>query len=385
VSPWLTLFEQQPNWTAVGSAVAVAFVVAWALAEAVSRLVGRVLPRRAAGERPGAYPSARRVLRIVRIGLLLVLFVVLLPPALELFGQPIRAGLRLRTLGAWSLANGLHLLLIVGTAALLAHIIGITTSRFQQYVLDAQAPSAEQLKRANTVSGLVRNVSRAFIFAAATVMVLNELSIDTKPLLAGAGIVGLGIGFGAQSLVKDVISGFFLIVDNLVRVGDVAEINGTGGLVEAINLRTIVLRDIKGAVHVFPCGSITTLTNLTKDFSYAVIDVTVAYRHDTDEVAETIKEAGASVREDPTFAPLILEPMEVFGIEQLGGLGVTMRARMKTLPSQQWNVARELRRRVKHLFDERGIQIPVTNTPTVPPSQPTKPAPHQADPPNPAQ
>jgi small conductance mechanosensitive channel len=194
-------------------------------------------------------------------------------------------------------------------------------------------------------------------------MVLDTLNIDTKPLLASAGIVGLGLGFGAQTLVKDVISGFFLIVDNYVRVGDTAEINGISGLVEAINLRTIVLRDYRGAVHVVPSGSVTTLTNLTKDYSYAVLDVTVVYAMNTDEVADVLRKVGDAIREDSTFAPVILEPIEILGIERLGDLGVTLRSRMKTLPAQQWNVTREMRRRVKQAFDAKGIQIPVTNAP----------------------
>jgi small conductance mechanosensitive channel len=289
---------------------------------------------------------------------------VVLPPTLELFGQPIRTGLKLQTLGRWAIESGLRVLFIVGLAAVLARIIAITTKRLQQALIDSQTPpSAEQQKRAATVGTLVQNVARAFIFTAAAVMVLDTLNIDTKPLLASAGIVGLGLGFGAQTLVKDVISGFFLIVDNYVRVGDTAEINGISGLVEAINLRTIVLRDYRGAVHVVPSGSVTTLTNLTKDYSYAVLDVTVVYAMNTDEVADVLRKVGDAIREDSTFAPVILEPIEILGIERLGDLGVTLRSRMKTLPAQQWNVTREMRRRVKQAFDAKGIQIPVTNAP----------------------
>jgi small conductance mechanosensitive channel len=289
---------------------------------------------------------------------------VFLPPILELVGEPIRAGLKLRTLGSWAVASGLRVLFVLVLAGLLSRIVGISTSRFQQAMMDSHhPPSPEQQKRANTLGGLIQNVARAFIFAAAAVMILDELQIDTQPLLAGAGIVGLGLGFGAQSLVKDVISGFFLIVDNLVRVGDTAEINGTGGLVEAINLRTIVLRDFRGAVHVFPCGSVTTLTNLTKDYAYAVLDVTVSYKQDTDRVEDALREIGDAVRGDATFGAMVMEPIEILGIERFTDLGMVMRARIKTLPAQQWNVARELRRRVRQTFQARGIPVP-TNPPT---------------------
>jgi small conductance mechanosensitive channel len=364
VNSWPTLFEHAPSWGVVGTAIATALVLVWGVAEAVTWAASLLLPRRSPTERPGSHPSARKLLRFIRLILIIALMAVVLPPTLELFGQPIRTGLKLQTLGRWAIESGLRVLFIVGLAAVLARIIAITTKRLQQALIDSQTPpSAEQQKRAATVGTLVQNVARAFIFTAAAVMVLDTLNIDTKPLLASAGIVGLGLGFGAQTLVKDVISGFFLIVDNYVRVGDTAEINGISGLVEAINLRTIVLRDYRGAVHVVPSGSVTTLTNLTKDYSYAVLDVTVVYAMNTDEVADVLRKVGDAIREDSTFAPVILEPIEILGIERLGDLGVTLRSRMKTLPAQQWNVTREMRRRVKQAFDAKGIQIPVTNAP----------------------
>jgi small conductance mechanosensitive channel len=366
VNPWPGLFEHAPNWGVFGSAIAFAIVLAWGLSEAITWVIGHLLPRRSPTERPGSHPAARKLLRFVRVILIFAFLIVVTPPTLELFGEPIRTGIKLQTLGRWAIEGGLRVLFVIALAAVLARIVGITTKRFQQYLIDTQSwSSAEQQKRAATVSNLIQNVARAFIFAAAAVMILDELKIDTQPLLASAGIVGLGLGFGAQTLVKDIISGFFLIVDNLVRVGDSAEINGIGGLVEAINLRTIVLRDYRGAVHVIPCGSVTTLTNLTKDYSYAVLDVTVVYATNTDEVADVLREVGDSIRLDATFAPVILEPIEVLGIERLGDLGVTLRSRMKTLPAQQWNVTREMRRRVKQAFDAKGINVPVTNAPPV--------------------
>ncbi len=369
MNPWPNLFEHAPNWGGVGTAIATAFVVAFGLAEAIRWAASHLLPRRAPQDRPGSHPAARKLLRLIRLFFTVGVFIVILPPTLELFGQPIRTGLKLQTVGRWAIASGLRVLFIVGLAAVLARMVGIATRRFQQYLTEDQSsPSAEQQKRAATVGGLVQNVARAFIFAAAAVMILNELHIDTQPLLASVGIVGIGLGFGAQTLVKDVISGFFLIVDNLIRVGDNAEINGIGGLVEAINLRTVVLRDYRGAVHVIPCGSVTTLTNLTKDFAYAVLDVTVTYSTNTDEVTTILQEIGDAICKDSTFAAVILEPIEVIGIERLGDLGVTIRSRIKTLPAQQWNVTREMRRRVKQAFDAKRIQIPVTNAPpTAPP------------------
>ena len=189
-------------------------------------------------------------------------------------------------------------------------------------------------------------------------MILRELRIDIMPLLTGAGIVGLAIGFGSQALVKDVISGFFIIVENQVRVGDVAVINGTSGSVEGITLRTIVLRDIEGAVHVFPNGSINTLANRSKDFWYAVVDVSVAYKEDTDTVSRVLREVGDDLRQAPSLRDVILEPLEVLGVDAFNDAGVVIKTRIKTLPLKQWDVGRELRRRIKQRFDAEGIEIP---------------------------
>jgi small conductance mechanosensitive channel len=189
-------------------------------------------------------------------------------------------------------------------------------------------------------------------------MILRELRIDIMPILTGAGILGLAVGFGAQTLVKDLIGGFFLTFENQVRVGDVATINGTGGLVEAINLRTIVLRDLQGTVHVFPNGSFEQLSNLTKEFSYYVVDVGVAYKEETDAVAAVLQEVGAELLADPAYAVSILAPLEILGVDDFADSQVTIKIRIKTLPLKQWEVGREMRRRIKKAFDARGIEIP---------------------------
>ena len=191
-------------------------------------------------------------------------------------------------------------------------------------------------------------------------IVLRELDVDITPVLTGAGIVGLAIGFGAQTLVRDVISGFFLIVEDQVRVGDVAMVNGIGGLVEQINLRTIVLRDVEGAVHVIPNGEIKTLSNRTKDYSYYVIDLGVDYGEDTDRVVAPCEQAAAELATDPVHGPNILEPIEVLGVDDFKDSSVTLKFRIKTVPLKQWEVGRELRRRIKRTFDLQGIRISVS-------------------------
>jgi len=189
-------------------------------------------------------------------------------------------------------------------------------------------------------------------------MSLGQIGLDITPILASAGIAGLAVGFGAQNLVRDVINGFFMILENQVRVGDVAIVNGTGGLVEAISFRTITLRDQSGTVHIFPNGTVTTLANMTKDWSAYVMDIGVAYKEDTDRVSAVMKEVAQELQQDPQIGHNILEPIEILGVDKFGESEVVIKARLKTIPIQQWTVGREYRRRLKKAFDEKGIEIP---------------------------
>lgn len=260
---------------------------------------------------------------------------------------------------AWLFTTGLRILLIVGLAWFLTHIVQVGLDRFEDRVMAHAGPEElENAKRTKTLSDLLQNVAKVAIVSVATLTVLQELDVNIMPILTGAGILGLAVGFGAQTLVKDVISGFFLILENQVRVGDVAQINGVGGLVESIHLRTIVLRDQHGAVHIFPCGSVTTLTNQSKDFAYAVLDIDVAYKHDTDEVITVLQETADGLRQSAPFTTMITAPLEVIGVERFGESSVTLRVRLKTQPLKQWDVAREFRRRLKKAFEVHGIEIP---------------------------
>jgi small conductance mechanosensitive channel len=283
---WMKLFGQPPvAWRTALMGTGLALVAAAVLAEVITALVRRSLGGPAQA-RPGEPDHARATARIVRPIAWALLVIVFVPPALEFFGLQLRTGIRLSVLTTWLLSSGLKVVLIAGTAFVLMRAVRITTHRFELH-LKADGPrSAEQAKRVRTLGEMTRNVSSAIILAVAILYILKELRFDIMPLLTTAGIAGLAIGFGAQTLVKDVISGFFLILEDQVRVGDVAEINGTSGLVEALHLRTLVLRDARGAVHTFPCGSISTLANLTKDFSYAVLDMQVQNKRDTDKVLD---------------------------------------------------------------------------------------------------
>ena len=216
----------------------------------------------------------------------------------------------------------------------------------------------ERAKRMRTLSRHLQKVLAIVVTVMAGLMILRELDIDITPVLTGAGIAGLAVGFGAQTLVRDVISGFFLIVEDQVRVGDVVAVNGQGGLVEEVNLRTLVLRDEKGAVHIFPNGEVKTLANMSKDFSYYVITVGVAYDGDVDRAIEAMHDAAASLMKDADLRPYILEPLDVFGVDAFEPGQLVVKARIKTVPMQQWIVGRELRKRIVRVFSERGIQMP---------------------------
>ena len=278
----------------------------------------------------------------------------------ELFRQDVT--MLLASTGTAIAKSGLRIVLVLVAGYLAVRFLRIALRRLEEILIRAGertelVPGAAR-KRVTTLTGLLLTMGLVGVWAVAIVICLDQIGLAVTPILAGAGIVGLAVGFGAQNLVRDVISGFFLVLENQVRVGDVAVVNGTGGLVEAITFRTIVLRDLAGVVHVFPNGTIATLANMTMGWSGYVIDVGVAYKEDTDRVIDVMTEVAEDLRSDPSFGPSILGPIEVFGVDAFKDSEVTIKARLKTLPSQQWNVGREYRRRLKKAFDARGIEIP---------------------------
>jgi small conductance mechanosensitive channel len=178
------------------------------------------------------------------------------------------------------------------------------------------------------------------------------------PILGAAGVVGIAVGFGAQSLVKDYFTGFFILLENQIRQGDVVQVADKAGLVEEITLRYVRLRDYDGNVHYVPNGLVTTVTNMSRGFAQSVIDVGVAYREDVDEAFEVMRAVAAELRADAAFAPRILDEIEIAGVEKWADSAVVLRCRFKVAPLEQWNVRREFLRRLKQAFDARGIEIP---------------------------
>lgn len=264
-------------------------------------------------------------------------------------------------IGHAAVRASLEIVLIAVLAYAALRLISRAIDRLERRLAASPSPDGlEHAKRTRTLTALIANTSRIFIIATASVMVLDKLGVNITPILTLGSILGLAVGFGAQTLVKDVIAGFFLILENQIRVGDSAEINGVGGLVEAIHLRTVILRDVRGAVHIFPCGSITMTTNLTKDFAYAVVDIIVPLERDPDASINALKEIGADLRKDSAWRDAVIDAVEVLGIDTIGPAGLTIRARIKTLPQRQWDVARELRRRIMQEFARRGIDLRVS-------------------------
>lgn len=263
----------------------------------------------------------------------------------------------LHKVGDWLLTSGLHIILIMILMIVALKATNITTKRFIA-ILTKHKDELEFQKRSNTLASIVRYTLTVVIYIVALMTTLNEFGIEIGPILAAAGIVGLAIGFGAQSLVKDVISGFFILLEDQIRVGDVVQIAGKGGLVEKINLKTTIMRDLAGNVHYVPNGHIDVVTNMTKDFSRYVFDIGVAYKEDVDEVIAVIKEVDEGLRNDPEYKDDIIEPIEILGLDQFADSAVIIRARTTTKPIQQWRIGREFNRRLKKLFDERNIEIP---------------------------
>ena len=258
----------------------------------------------------------------------------------------------------WLLTSGLRITGIVVGSFVVIRIFRMIIAKSKAKLVSPGKVSVERAKRTETLARIMETTVRVVVLIAALLMVLKEVGIEIGPLLAGAGILGLAVSFGAQNLVKDVIGGFFILLENNMNVGDVVQIAGVAGLVESMGLRVTVLRDLEGRVHIVPNGEIKVVTNMTKGWSRAVIDVGVAYKEDVDNVIEVLERIGRDLKNDPDFSRMILEPMEVLGVESLGDSSVNIRVLFKTEPIQQWAVAREFRKRVKRVFDEEGIEIP---------------------------
>lgn len=254
--------------------------------------------------------------------------------------------------------TGLRILLIMLLALFLLNMSRRLILFLKEYLKNQSVDNFEEVKRIDTLGRVLRYVVTLVISLICGVEILHELGISIAPVLAAAGIVGVAVGFGAQHLIKDYFTGFFILLENQIRQGDVVEAGGKSGLVEEVTLRYIKMRDYSGNVHYVPNGGISTVTNMSRGFAHAVIDISVAYKEEISRVMQIMREVGQTLREDKVYADKILDEMEMAGVDNLADSAVIIRCRFKVLPLEQWGVRREYLMRIKKAFDAKGIEIP---------------------------
>ena len=255
---------------------------------------------------------------------------------------------------------GFTAITVIGIVVVSFAIWEVASSLIENYLAEQDRFGRVQVRsaRTRTLLTVIRNALFVVLAVLTTLLILAELGINITPLLAGAGVLGLAVGFGSQKLVQDVITGIFILFEDLISVGDVVDVGDKSGLVEAVSIRNVRLRDLAGTVHTIPYSAISTISNLTRDFSFYVFDVGVGYQENVDTVMEVLKQIGTELQKDAKFSPLILAPLEVLGVDAFADSAVIIKARIKTLPIRQWDVGREFNRRMKQRFDELGIEIP---------------------------
>jgi small-conductance mechanosensitive channel len=264
-----------------------------------------------------------------------------------------------KNITAWLATSGVKVLGILIALIILSQMSKWIVKWLEKFISEKDSlQAAEAKKRAYTLGNILRHALIIVLSFIALLMILGELGIQLGPLLATAGIGAVAIGFGAQSLVKDVISGFFIILENQYRIGDAIEVAGVSGLVESVSLRRTVLRDLEGRVHTIPNGEIKIVSNLSKEWARSVLDVGISYREDVNQVIDLLEQIGRELVAEEPWKSATLEPLQILGVEQFGEYQLVIRMVVKTAPLKQWEVGRELRKRIKNRFDEKGISIP---------------------------
>jgi len=305
---------------------------------------------------PGLEEKTNRYIAIFREALRAILFVLAVGVAAEVWGIPVSEFVASKA-GSLIILRAIAIIITIGAVLAVIEI----SNFLGDYLIEEEKEGKKKkpvTQKKKTLVPIVRtsvNIAAGFIGG---IVILDRVGINTTPILAGAGIVGLAVGFGAQTLVKDLINGLFILFEESLRVGDYADLGKNEGVVESVGLRTVKLRDVNGNFHVVPNSSIDTITNMSKDFSRTVIDVGVAYREDVDEVMGILREIGEEMQNDPECGKSILEPIEIFGLHKFDDSAIIVRSRLTTKPLKQWGIKREFNRRVKKVFDERGIEIP---------------------------
>jgi len=257
------------------------------------------------------------------------------------------------------IAHGvIKVLVILLVAFILLKLTGNLIKNVRAHLNYRAGDNLEESKRVDTMCRVMRYVLTVIIYAVTVIEILNEIGISIAPILGAAGVVGLAVGFGAQSLIKDYFNGFFILLENQIRQGDVVVAGDKAGFVEEVTLRHIRMRDYDGDVHYVPNGIITTVTNKSRDYAQSVIDIGVAYREDINTVIEVMQQVGDELYRDEIYSAKILTPLEMAGVDRFDDSAVIVRCRFKVLPLEQWTVRREYFRRIKYAFEKHNIEIP---------------------------
>lgn len=260
----------------------------------------------------------------------------------------------------------MRILLIVVGAYLVYNALKVFVTRVVQRYIEYRANThkakEESIRRVKTITGMIVGAIGVIVSMLAGFMVLSEFNVDIGPLLASAGVAGIAIGFGAQSLIKDTLNGLFIVLEDQFNNGDVVKVGGVSGTVEDLNMRRTVLRDLDGIVHIIPNGQITIVSNYTREWARVNLNVPVAYSTNLDKAAEVINRVGREMTADPEFAPLIISAPQVLRVDKFGDSGIEIKILGDTKPMKQWMVTGELRRRLKKAFDQEGIEIPFPHT-----------------------
>ena len=335
-----------------------AIVVAELLIRGIHRILARVFSIDPTLDQrfPGLEHRANRYLPVARTLASVLVAVIAVVAILEAWGVDVIAAIGTEA-GAATLARFGRIGIVAVASVLVWEFASAFIARFLRSE-EEEGATLVRSARTRTLLPLAQSALTIVIVAVASLTILSELGLDIAPLLAGAGVIGLAIGFGAQTLVKDVITGMFILLEDAISVGDVVDVAGHSGLVEAVNIRSVRLRDLSGTVHTVPFSTIDSVQNLTKDFSYYLLDVGVAYRENTDNVIALLRGIDEEMRADPEMGEDIIAPLEVLGLDRFDDSAVVVRARIKTKPLSQWRIGREFNRRMKFVFDKHNIEIP---------------------------
>lgn len=264
----------------------------------------------------------------------------------------------------WLLYDFTYVLISLVVVIVLIWLLNAISRNLEKVILKRSDAlhDKEAQKRVKTLMSIGRGIMRLILWAIFALILLKRIGIEIGPIIASAGIAGIAIGFGAQELIRDFLAGFFVLLDNQIRTDDIVVINGTTGVVEKIELRTIRLRDHSGVVHIFQHGKVNTLSNMTKEWSALVFEIGVAYKEDVDTVIAIMKSVGEDLEKDSRFSGNILEPISILGVEQFANSSIQLKVRIKTQTGEQWQTRREYMRRLKYAFDKKGIEIPFPHT-----------------------